>query len=78
MAFLRGCFFETGERFAHYRVFKREQVKRVMEIYRFGFNAMGGDGEVVIAFESQKEAHSLANLALTEVGRIEYKYSLPA
>ena len=72
---MRGCFFETGERFAHYRVFKREQVKRVMEIYRFGFNAMGGDGEVVIAFESQKEAHSIANLALTEVGRIEYKYS---
>ncbi|MBV5302774.1 MAG: FAD:protein FMN transferase [Chlorobium sp.] len=46
-----------------------------MEIYRFGFNAMGGNGEVVIALKRKKEAHAIANLVLAEVGRIEYKYS---
>jgi thiamine biosynthesis lipoprotein len=46
-----------------------------MEIYRFGFAAMGGNGEVVIALKKKKEAHAIANLVLEEVGRIEYKYS---
>jgi thiamine biosynthesis lipoprotein len=46
-----------------------------MEIYRFGFAAMGGNGEVVIALKKKKEAHAVANLVLEEVGRIEYKYS---
>ncbi len=46
-----------------------------MEVYRFGFDAMGGSGEVVIALENKKEAHSIARMALAEVGRIEYKYS---
>ncbi len=46
-----------------------------MEIYRFGFDAMGGNGEVVIALKKKKEAHAIANLVLEEVGRIEYKYS---
>ena len=46
-----------------------------MEIYRFSFDAMGGVGEVVIALNNKKEAHSIANLALQEVARIEYKYS---
>jgi thiamine biosynthesis lipoprotein len=46
-----------------------------MEVYRFGFNAMGGSGEVVVAMEKKQVAHSIANLALEEVKRIEYKYS---
>ena len=46
-----------------------------MDIFRFGFDAMGGSGEVVIVSESQKKAHAIANLALAEVARIEYKYS---
>jgi len=46
-----------------------------MEIYRFGFNAMGGNGEVVLALKKKKVAHAIANLVLAEVGRIEYKYS---
>ncbi|MEI6638389.1 MAG: FAD:protein FMN transferase [Chlorobium sp.] len=46
-----------------------------MEVYRFGFDAMGGSGEVVIALEKKKRAHSIARQALAEVGRIEYKYS---
>ena len=46
-----------------------------MEIYRFGFDAMGGTGEAVMVSESKEKAHSIANLALEEVGRIEFKYS---
>lgn len=46
-----------------------------MEIYRFGFDAMGGGGEVVLASESKEKGHSIANLVLEEVARIEYKYS---
>ncbi len=46
-----------------------------MEIYRFGFDAMGGSGETVLVSKSKEEAHSIANLVLEEVGRIEYKYS---
>ncbi len=46
-----------------------------MEIYRFGFDAMGGGGEVVLASKSKNEGHAIANLVLEEVARIEYKYS---
>jgi len=46
-----------------------------MEIYRFGFDAMGGGGEVVLASESKAKGHTIANLVLEEVARIEYKYS---
>ena len=46
-----------------------------MEIYCFGFDAMGGVGEVVIALDSKEKAHTIANLALQEIGRIECKYS---
>ncbi len=46
-----------------------------MEIYRFGFDAMGGGGEVVLASKSKKEGHSIANQVFEEVARIEYKYS---
>ncbi len=46
-----------------------------MEIYRFGFDAMGGSGEVVLASKSKEEGLSIANLVLEEVGRIEFKYS---
>jgi len=46
-----------------------------MKIYRFGFDAMGGGGELVLASKSKEEGRSIANLVLGEVGRIEYKYS---
>ncbi len=46
-----------------------------MEIYRFRFDAMGGVGEVVMVSESKEKAQSIANLALEEVGGIEFKYS---
>ena len=46
-----------------------------MEIYRFGFDAMGGSGEVVLASKSKNEGHAIANLVLEEVARIEFKYS---
>ena len=46
----------------------------VMEIYRFGLDAMGGAGEAVMVSESKEKALSIANLALEEVARIELKY----
>ena len=46
-----------------------------MEIYRIGFHALGGKGEVVLVSESKQKAHAIADLAFKEVGRIEYKYS---
>ncbi|TLU87543.1 MAG: FAD:protein FMN transferase [Chlorobium sp.] len=46
-----------------------------MEIYRIGFDALGGHGEVVLVSESKKKAHAIADLALKEIGRIEFKYS---
>ena len=46
-----------------------------MEIYRFGFSAMGSRCEIVLSSSRKKEAHSIAALGIKEVKRIEYKYS---
>ncbi|NTU68981.1 MAG: FAD:protein FMN transferase [Chlorobiaceae bacterium] len=46
-----------------------------MEVYRFGFRAMGGIGEVVIACPVRTKAKDAATLAIEEVGRIERSYS---
>jgi thiamine biosynthesis lipoprotein len=46
-----------------------------MDIFRFGFEAMGCGCEVVIISKSKKEAKSVAVLAIEEVSRIERKYS---
>lgn len=46
-----------------------------MDIFRFGFEAMGSGCEVVIASSSKKEAQSIAGTAIEEVTRIERKYS---
>jgi FAD:protein FMN transferase len=46
-----------------------------MDIFRFGFEAMGSGCEVVIASRNKKEAQSVAGLAIEEVSRIERKYS---
>jgi len=46
-----------------------------MEIYRYKFFAMGGNGEVVIGHEDSHIAENSASLAIAEVLRIEKKYS---
>ena len=46
-----------------------------LQIHRLSFKAMGSACEVVLASASQKEAESLAKLAIDEVLRIERKYS---
>jgi FAD:protein FMN transferase len=46
-----------------------------MNIFRFGFEAMTSGCEVVIAVESKKSAESTAEQAVTEISRIEKKYS---
>jgi thiamine biosynthesis lipoprotein len=46
-----------------------------MNVFRFGFEAMGSGCEAVIAAENKKEAQTFARLAIDEVTRIEYKYS---
>jgi len=46
-----------------------------MDIFRFGFEAMGSGCEVVIASSSKKEAQSIAGTAIEEVTRIERMYS---
>jgi thiamine biosynthesis lipoprotein len=46
-----------------------------LQIHRLTFKAMGSACEVVLASASQKEAESLAKLAIDEVLRIERKYS---
>ena len=46
-----------------------------MEIFRFGFEAMGSGCEAVIASGSKKEAQTIGALAIEEISRIERKYS---
>jgi thiamine biosynthesis lipoprotein len=46
-----------------------------MEMYRFGFSAMGSRCEIVLSSSRKREAHSIAALGIKEVRRIEYKYS---
>ncbi|ABB24423.1 FAD:protein FMN transferase [Pelodictyon luteolum] len=46
-----------------------------MDIFRFGFTAMAGDGEMVIAAESRREAQRVSARAIEEVSRIECRYS---
>jgi FAD:protein FMN transferase len=46
-----------------------------MNIFRFGFEAMTSGCEVVIAGESKKSAELTAEKAVTEISRIEKKYS---
>ena len=46
-----------------------------LQIHRMPFKAMGSACEVVLASHTQKEAESLAKLAIDEVLRIERKYS---
>ena len=48
---------------------------RPLQIHRLSFKAMGSACEVVLASASQKEAETLAKLAIDEVLRIERKYS---
>jgi thiamine biosynthesis lipoprotein len=49
--------------------------ERPLQIHRLSFKAMGSACEVVLASASQKEAETLAKLAIDEVLRIERKYS---
>ena len=46
-----------------------------LQIHRMPFKAMGSACEVVLASHTQKEAESVAKLAIDEVWRIEHKYS---
>ena len=46
-----------------------------LQIHRLPFKAMGSACEVVLASHTQKEAESMAKLAIDEVLRIERKYS---
>ena len=46
-----------------------------LHIHRLPFKAMGSACEVVLASHTQKEAESMAKLAIDEVLRIERKYS---
>ena len=46
-----------------------------LHIHRLPFKAMGSACEVVLASDTQKEAESMAKLAIDEVLRIERKYS---
>ncbi|MSP35756.1 MAG: FAD:protein FMN transferase [Limnohabitans sp.] len=46
-----------------------------LQIHRMPFKAMGSACEVVLASHTQKEAESMAKLAIDEVLRIEHKYS---
>jgi thiamine biosynthesis lipoprotein len=46
-----------------------------LQIHRLPFKAMGSACEVVLASHTQKEAESMAKLAMDEVLRIERKYS---
>ncbi|MCX6179505.1 MAG: FAD:protein FMN transferase [Chlorobiales bacterium] len=46
-----------------------------MDVFHFGFEAMGSGCEIVLAAESKKEAQSIAGSAIEEVSRIERKYS---
>jgi thiamine biosynthesis lipoprotein len=46
-----------------------------MDIFHFGFEAMGSGCEIVLAAESKKDAQSIAGSAIEEVSRIERKYS---
>ena len=48
---------------------------RPLQIHRLSFKAMGSACEVVLACALQKEAETLAKLAIDEVLRIERKYS---
>jgi thiamine biosynthesis lipoprotein len=46
-----------------------------LQVHRLPFKAMGSACEVVLASHNQKEAESMAKLAIDEVLRIERKYS---
>jgi len=46
-----------------------------MNVYRIGFEAMGGVGEVVLSADTMKRAQAMAASAIEEVKRIELKYS---
>ena len=46
-----------------------------LKVHRQTFKAMGSACEVVLTSHTQKEAESMANLAIDEVHRIERKYS---
>ncbi len=46
-----------------------------LQIHRLPFRAMGSACEVVLASHNQKDAESMAKLAIDEVLRIEHKYS---
>ena len=47
----------------------------VMKVFRFGFEAMGGFGEVLIGALSEKQGCVVAKQAIDEVARVERKYS---
>lgn len=46
-----------------------------LSVQRYPFRAMGSECEVVLAVKNQAQAHALAQKAITEVLRIEKKYS---